>query len=257
MSPKDKTSLGGPNEQFETTDWTCIFDAQAQDEGRQRAAMENLVAQYWKPVYCFLRRKGYDNEAAKDLTQDFFGEVVLRRRLVQKADRAKGRFRNFLLRSLELYARYLYRTRTSKKRRPDKGLVSLEGLDSFNVPEPADEVTPEAAFNSSWAAALLEQVLADVECQCRDRGERVHWEAFRLRILVPIMEDTVPPTLPEIGASLGIPTAAKASNMIITVKRRFRAALARRVRPFVASDADVEAEIHDLSATLSGGRAGF
>ena len=257
MALGDKTSIGGPNERFETTDWTHILDAQAAGGVAQRTALGGLIAQYWKPVYCYLRRKGHDNESAKDLTQGFFEEVVLRRGLIRKADRTKGRFRNFLLKSLELHVRYLHRTRTSKKRRPDKALVSLDGIDSFDIPEPADGASPEAVFNASWAAALLEQVLDDVRRQCQARGENLHWEVFRLRVLVPITEDASPAALPEICARLGIPNAARASNMIVTVKRRFRAALARRVRPMVSSDAEVDAEIRDLLEILSVDGAGF
>ncbi|MBM4017221.1 MAG: sigma-70 family RNA polymerase sigma factor [Planctomycetes bacterium] len=257
MTRGDKTSIGGSNERFETTDWTCIFDAQRNDGETQQAALGELISHYWKPVYCYLRRKGLDNEAAKDLTQGFFGEVVLGRGLVRKADRTRGRFRSFLLRSLDLYVRHVHRAQVSRKRRPAKSIVSLEGLESFSLPEPADGATPEAAFNATWAATLLEQVLKEVEGQCRRRGEQRHWEVFRLRVLAPIMEDSAPPGLPEICARLGIPSAAKASNMIATVKRQFRAALVRRVRLLVASDAEVEAEIQDLMEILSAGGARF
>jgi len=34
--------------------------------------MGEMLKTYWKPVYCYLRCKGYDNEQAKDLTQGFF-----------------------------------------------------------------------------------------------------------------------------------------------------------------------------------------
>jgi len=257
MSPEDKTSMGGQNERFETTDWTRILSAQTPNEDAQRAALGNLIAAYWKPVYCYLRRRGCDNDAAKDLTQGFFGEVVLRRGLVGKADRAKGRFRSFLLKSLDLYVRHVHRTSVSKKRRPEKPLVPLEGLDSFSVPEPASDLTPEAEFNRTWAATLLEQVIQDVKRQCEAHGERTHWEVFDLRVIRPLMEDTTPSSLPEICARLGIPSAAKASNMIVTVKRRFRAALTYRVRPLVDSDADVNREIRDLMDILSGGGARF
>jgi len=257
MPPRDKTSIGGPNEHFLTTDWTCILGAHTLDKDARRAALGSLIAHYWKPVYCYLRRKGHDNEAAKDLTQGFFEEAVLRRGLVQKADRTKGRFRSFLLGSLELYVRHLHRKSVSKKRRPKNALISLDSLDSFDIPELAGSATPEAAFNAVWAATLLEQVLDDVRIQCQARGEGIHWEVFWLRVLAPIMEDTAPPSLPEICGQLHIPNVARASNMIVTVKRRFRAALARHVRPLVGSDSEVDAEIRDLLGILSDNGARF
>jgi DNA-directed RNA polymerase specialized sigma24 family protein len=217
--------------------------------------MGELVGRYWKPVYCFLRYRGYANEEAKDLTQGFFEKVVLGRGLVQKANRVKGRFRNFLLRSLEHYAGGVRRERASKRRQPEGGIISLEGIELFDAPEPADDVTPEELFHYGWAATLLEGVVRDVERQCRDFHEQTHWEVFCARVLAPITEGSAPPSIAEICARHSIASTAKASNMIVTVKRRFRATLVRHVRPLVASDAEVDAEIRDLLEILSKNRA--
>ena len=65
-----------------------------------------------------------------------------------------------------------------------------------------------------------------------------------------------PPPLSELCARHGIADESTASNMIITVKRRFRAVLHQRVRPFVDSETEVEAEIRDLMSTLSRGADG-
>jgi RNA polymerase sigma-70 factor (ECF subfamily) len=249
--------MGGPNERFLTTDWTMILRAQTCDEDARRAALGELAGRYWKPVYCFLRRKGNTNEEAKDLTQGFFEEVVLGGGWVRQADSARGRFRNFLSRSLDMYARGVHRARTSKRRRPDKGLVPLEGLESFNVPEPASDVTPEEIFHYNWAAALLEQVVEDVKRQCADFDEMTHWKVFCARVLTPTMEGSPPPSMAELCDRYGITSTAKASNMIVTVKRRFRAGLVRHVRPLVGSDAEVDEEIRDLMRILSRSGAGF
>ena len=55
---------------------------------------------------------------------------------------------------------------------------------------------------------------------------------------------------------LGIGDEAKASNMGITVRRRFKVALRRRVREFVDSDEKVDQEIRELMEILSKGGAG-
>ena len=257
MRPSDRTSMGGPNERFLTTEWTVILRAQGRNEGMRRAAMGELVRRYWKPVYAYLRRKGNSNEEAKDLAQGFFEEVVLGRGLVEEADAAKGRFRSFLLASLESYARGVHRAMTTRKRRPDRGLVPLEGLESFNVPEPADGLTPEELFHYNWAAALLEEVVKEVEHQCRTFHEQVHWEVFSARVLKPIMEGRAPPSLDELCARHGLSSTTRVSNMIVTVKRRFRATLLCHVRPLVASDAEVDEEIRDLLEILSRNGARF
>lgn len=253
MSIHDKTSMGGRGESFETTRWTEIVSARAGDDDRRREALDRILARYWKPVYCWLRRKGYGNEAAKDLTQGFFHEVVVKRGLVAKADRARGRFRAFLLTALRRYATSVHRAETAGKRMPEGGLVRLDGIDSPDLLQPADDVTPEAAFDRAWAVALLDQVLAEVQRECLADGKAAYWAVFHGRVARPIIEGTDPTPLPDLCAAHGIASAAEASNMVVTVKRRFRACLERHMRPLVESDDDVAAEIEDLIAALSYG----
>jgi len=88
--------------------------------------------------------------------------------------------------------------------------------------------------------------LAEVEAGCRKDGKEKHWELFCTRALKPIMCWTEAEPLSRICRKLDIPDEGKASNMIITVKRRFQTVMKSRVRPYVDSDEDVEKEIHDL-----------
>ena len=58
--------MGGDRGTFLTTHWSLIEDVkQHQDE--DRALIGVLLERYWKPVYCYLRSKGYNNDQAKDL----------------------------------------------------------------------------------------------------------------------------------------------------------------------------------------------
>lgn len=67
----------------------------------------------------------------------------------------------------------------------------------------------------------------------------VHWHAFHDRVLQPILEATDPPSLPELCRRHGIADPAKASNMIVTVKRRFQDTIRRHIRQSHATEADV------------------
>ena len=75
--------MGGVEKVFLTTHWSLIEDrgTDTGDDDRRDAFVELLLKRYWKPVYCYLRRRGFQNEEAKDLTQGFFQEVVLGRNL--------------------------------------------------------------------------------------------------------------------------------------------------------------------------------
>lgn len=92
MRPHDYTDMGGTGEVFLTTHWSLIEDIKSKED-RNEALISLLLERYWKPVYCYLRQKGHNNEQAKDLTQDFFHEVVLNRNLLGRAEQCKGRFR--------------------------------------------------------------------------------------------------------------------------------------------------------------------
>ena len=101
MGYEDPTEMGGTGRAFLTTHWTLIEKIKS-GEDKDRALIGLMLERYWKPVYCYLRRKGYDNETAKDLTQGFLHEIVLNRGLVHKADQSRGRFRSLLLTALNL-----------------------------------------------------------------------------------------------------------------------------------------------------------
>lgn len=70
------------------------------------------------------------------------------------------------------------------------------------------------------------------------------------------MDDTEPPSLAELCTKHRISSEVKASNMIITVKRRFQAILRRHVRQLVASDTEMDDEIRYLIRIFSKSRAG-
>ena len=250
----DRTDMGGPKGDFPTTRWSQIGEAKTPDEVRRRAVIDDLVRKYWKPVYCWLRRKGYTNEPAKDLTQGFFHELVLGRELIQRANKAKGRFRTFLLTALDHYAVNVYRADLRKKRCPAGTVLSLETFDEGSVSISSKDMEPGEAFTYVWALELLQEVLAEVEAGCRKDGKEKHWELFCARVLKPIMCWTEAEPLSRICRKLDIPDEGKASNMIITVKRRFQAVMKSRVRLYVDADKDVEKEIHDLMTVLSRNR---
>ena len=115
-----------------------------------------------------------------------------------------------------------------------------------DLPEPVNGLGAGECFNYTWISILLDQMLEEVEDQCRKDGIEAHWHVFQARVLLPIMENTKPPSLAQVCDSYGIEDGTKASNMIVTVKRRFQAALKRHLRLSVSSDADVNNELREL-----------
>jgi len=98
--------------------------------------------------------------------------------------------------------------------------------------------------------ALLEQVLGEVEAKCHEDGKTVHWHVFHDRILDPIMEKTEPPSMKEICRKYAVESEAKASNMMVTVKRRFQTALRSHLRSLVVSEDQVDEELAEIMRFL-------
>ncbi|UCH58461.1 MAG: sigma-70 family RNA polymerase sigma factor, partial [Anaerolineales bacterium] len=201
---------------------------------------------YWKPVYCYLRRKGYDNETSKDLTQGFFQEVILGRELVQQASQAKGRFRTFLLTAVDRYVIDIHRYQTTDKRRPSGQLFKLDDPDFWVEPKAAEDSTPEESFNYAWISDLLDRVLSEVKNEFLDTGKQIHWQVFDEKILKPIITSSDAPSLKDICAKYGISNEKTVSNMMITVKRRLRKSMERCLRQYAHSDSQVQQEIFEM-----------
>jgi len=246
MRYDDQTDMGGEGQTFLTTQWTLIESIRTGDDSG-RALIGSLLKNYWKPVYCYLRRHGYPNEEAKDLTQAFFHEIVLGNELVQQADRRKGRFRSFLLSALRRFLINVKHKETALKRVPKGKLVSLDVVDPDSVVAVSDGLSPDDCFNFAWVSSLLERVLDEVEATCHEDGMTVYWKVFEERVLLPIMDETEPPSVKEICHQYGIPDGTKLANMMVTVKRRIQSALKKHIRDLVTSHEEVSDELQEMA----------
>ena len=250
MSRDDQTEMGGGQVRFLTTHWSLIEAVAGDEQDETRTLIGSLLERYWKPVYCYLRRHGYGNEEAKDLTQAFFHEVVLGRNLFQRADKSQGRFRSFLLVALKRYVAASREKEFAQKRIPKSKLVSLEMADESSLSAACTELTPEDSYNYAWVSALLEQVLENVKTGCYEDGKTCHWHLFRERVLGPIKGKADPPAMDELCHKYRIEDRTTASNMIVTVKRRFRTVLRSYLRDMVSSDQEVDSELVEIMQFL-------
>ena len=85
--------------QFNTTHWSVVLLAGQAQASKAEAALEQLCRSYWYPLYAYVRRKGHSAPDAQDLTQDFFVRL-LEKKYLRLAAQERGRFRSFLLKSL-------------------------------------------------------------------------------------------------------------------------------------------------------------
>ena len=245
MKYHDRTDMGGARETFLTTHWSLVEGAK-ENVDKDRVLIGLLLERYWKPVYCYLRRKGYDNENAKDLTQDFFHEVVISRSLIERADQSKGRFRSFLLHALNQYLIDQKRKESAQKRIPPAKLVPLDLTCSPVLPDNINQLEPEQCFDYAWKTDLLERALNELKQWYLGRGMEAHWYLFRDRLLQPSLKGLEAPSFTELCSQYGIEDEIKASNILGTVKRKFQSILTKHVRLTVLSGEVAETEMEEM-----------
>ncbi|MEN6423895.1 MAG: hypothetical protein ABFE13_00920 [Phycisphaerales bacterium] len=252
MKPWDTTANGGTGGRFKTTPWSCILNAKTTNDTRRRLILNDLIESYWRPVYCYLRRKGFDNEAAKDLSQDFFTEIVLRRNLISHADQAKGRFRTFLLVALERYVVSSLRYWGRRIRGGQANTAHLDPCDLSNLDTLTSTPDPSQVFCFAWASQLLEQVLAELKEEYCSTQRASHWEIFQARVVAPIFAEAEAPSYGELLERYPMGTESALANVVVTVKRRFRVILMRHLRNLTGSEVAAEDEFLDIARILSG-----
>lgn len=237
--------MQGNRDRFVTTQWTLVRAAGLQSpEGA--AALAELCAAYWYPVFAFVRRRGHASEEAQDLTQSFFARVI-EKGDVGGADQTRGRFRTFLLTACE---NFLHNERDRARTLKRGGGQVLIPIDAARDEERyrrsfADEETPEHLYHRQWALALLGAALDELREEYLRSGRENVFD--RLRSFVTLDEQAG--SHAEAAGDLGIsPEAVKVA--VHRLRRRYRAVLRARVAGTVDSPEAVEDEMRDLVRVL-------
>ena len=160
---------------FPVTHWTDIVAARREGSATAADALNRLCETYWYPIYACIRRKGHADADAKDITQAFFFHV-LERNLLGAADRTKGKFRSFLLGSLNYFLGNWRDFEQAKKRGGGFTIISLDDKDGEEryALEPVDDLSPEKLFERRWALDLHEQAVRQLrEEYCRQGKEQI------------------------------------------------------------------------------------
>src|SRR5688572_12832076 len=144
---------------FPTTRWSVVVNAGASPEAQAHGALATLCEQYWYPIYGFVRRQGRAHHEAEDCTQEFLARLLASASMAH-ARPERGRFRTFLLAALRNFLANEWRRTQAEKRGGGATVLSLdlERADERFTHEPVDTgLTPEQAFDRSWAMDLLQR----------------------------------------------------------------------------------------------------
>lgn len=236
------------SERFTTTNWSLVLASMDTEPGRAADAMERLCARYWFPVYATIRRLGNDVHHAQDLTQGFF-ECALERRLLQRAAPDKGRFRSFILASLNHYLHNGHDRANAAKRGGRCHFVPLDEAyaESLLAREPAATGALGDSFDRRWAVTITRRVTETLRAEFVARGRETVHDA----LLPYLTEEPSPGDYQRTAAALAIePGALRVA--IHRFRRRFGELLRREVAHTVADPDEVEGEIRYLLSVLAG-----
>ena len=231
---------------FLTTHWSLILSARDAEGTRAREALASLCSAYWYPLYAFVRRKGHDAESAQDLVQGFFARLLEKGDLAS-VDRAKGKFRSFLMASSAHFLANQSDHDRAWKRGGGKALISIDRLTAEGRydREPSHNLTAERLFERRWATTLLENVLGRLESEMDRTGNSSVFEALRPVLL----GEAERASYAQIAARLGVSEeAARAAAQ--RLRRRYRVILREQVAQTLEDPAEVEEEIHSLFFAL-------
>lgn len=234
---------------FPTTFWSVVELAKDSSQAEYRATVNRLIAGYWKPVYGFIRRKGFEPNRAEDLTQGFFLRFF-ERRWIDRAEAERGRFRSYLLTLLVRFLADEGPRRLPRQQHFDGQMVSISSLvrqydnHLFEIPCLA---SPESIFMREWAKAVVENTCRRLEAWCRQR-ERPYWyDIFRSVHFPHPGEKKISQT--EIGKRLGLSRDQVRYGNAET-SRKFAELIRDEVADQVDNSLDVEDELRELMSEL-------
>lgn len=244
----DSQHDSGPS-QFRTTAWSVVLGAQqpGADEAPDRhRCLALLCRSYWKPIYYYMRRRGLAHDDARDLTQEYFA-TFLEKNFVAAADRERGRFRTFVLVTVN---RFLSKQLARRERREAKRNILLpteEGEEEIVVPELTHGQTAEDDFNRRWALSLIETTLAKMKEECAGGRRTLYYEVFR--IFLENSADEKAPSYREMGESLGV-SEMDVTNFLHRGRNIFQKLLREEIRQSVSTESEVDEEIEALKDYL-------
>ncbi|HEX8680604.1 MAG TPA: sigma-70 family RNA polymerase sigma factor [Chthoniobacterales bacterium] len=242
--------------EFTTTCWSMILlSADATDDAKRKDALFQLCRTYWRPIFAFTCRRGFSVEDAQDLTQDFFAKIF-ETDWLQRADRTRGRFRSFLLKSLQNFLSDAGDKRSARKRGGGMQFVSwedwmAEAPSQLSISADAlDSLPPEQLFDLRWAATVVEEALRRLGQECQAKGRLRLYDTLSPHLAAEREEITYGDVAARLGVSENV-----VKRQLHNLRQRYRWLLRDEIARTVTDPAEIDDEIRYLCAALVAGDA--
>jgi RNA polymerase sigma factor (sigma-70 family) len=234
----------GGSAAFRTTQWTAVLDAARPGTERTQEAFARIYLDYWYPLYAYIRRRGFSPPDAEDITQDFFLHLIEKQSL-EGMERNGGKFRSFLLRSLDNFLANQWDRSRAQKRGAGRQPLSLEAADGevrYSMEPPAPD-TPETMFERQWVFTLLAKVLEDLRAECETAGKGKLFGDLRLHL----QGDRQGPAYAEVAARHGM-TEGAVKVAVHRLRQRYGELLREEIARTVSRPEEVDEELRHFIA---------
>jgi|SRR5258706_4281333 len=231
--------------QFTTTHWSVVLAAAREPSPEASHALAELCGTYWYPLYAYVRRKGYDVSDAQDLTQGFFAKF-LEKNYVGAVDRRKGKFRSFLLASLEHFLAKQWTRAHRLKRGGGQIIIPLDASDPeerYRL-ELFDDWTAERIYERRWALTVLEQAMFALKSEYAARERLFN----ALQPFISGEDDAV--SYAELAARLKM-NKGTVRMAVHRLRQRYAEAVRNEIARLVQRPEEIEEELRHLFASLS------
>lgn len=232
---------------FATTHWSVVLTAGKSDTTRARDALARLCQTYWRPLYAYVRRRGYSQHDAEDLTQAFFARL-LERNDVATVSPERGKFRSFLLAAMNHFLADEWDRGRAQKRGGGRVIhLDTAVAEAAHAEISDDTLSPEKHFDQRWAITVLEEVHQRLREEHEREGRQAQFEALRFSLMGE--RSAVP--YAELAGKLGTSEGA-VKVAVHRLRQRYRTLLRELIAETVATPDGVEDELKHLMLALSG-----
>jgi RNA polymerase sigma factor (sigma-70 family) len=235
---------------FNSTQWSLVLAAAQRSTPESENALATLCAAYWPPLYAYIRRRGYEVSEAQDLTQAFFVRL-LEKNYLGDANREKGKFRSFLLASLNHFLANEWDRRHAQKRGGGVTIIPLEmdSAEGYYRTDRADILTPEKLFERRWALTVIDLALKRLAEEYIGNGRGQLFNCVKPFLVGADGEVTYTQIAAELGMSEGAVKVA-----VHRLRRRFRELMRAEIAQTIMrpdQPGEIDAELRSLLAALS------
>ena len=233
---------------FPNTRWSVVLAARRQGTPEAGAALEAICKLYWHPLFTYVRRCGYPEADAQDVTQEFFRQL-LEKRWLDDVDREKGKLRTFLMVALKGFMSK--ERRRAQAQRRGGGHAHAEFNTEFAESKfAADKNTPgpDEAYDRQWALTLLDLAMDRLRGEFVEAGRNDHFEV--LKGCLTADRGTI--DYVEMAARMGMNEGA-ARVAVHRLRKRFREVYREEIAQTLAEGTNAEEEMRHLAAALARG----